>query len=130
MKFLEYHRSKIHNDKREACTRVPHARLDAVPRLVAAPYMTSDNGHYGTHDLALRNAIRTWRGVRAGHERNNGWCGEADLSSVYRGQVISHPGACQASLSGSTMGLARQEAGGHLGGASRHHREPAGLPVK
>ena len=49
MKFLEYHRSKIHNDKREACTRVPHARLDAVPRLVAAPYMTSDNACYVPH---------------------------------------------------------------------------------
>src|SRR5262252_1811863 len=29
--------------------RVPHSRLDAVPRLVAAPGATSDNGQYGAH---------------------------------------------------------------------------------
>src|SRR5215471_9788059 len=29
--------------------RVPHSRLDAVPRLVAAPDATSDNGLYGAH---------------------------------------------------------------------------------
>src|SRR5215468_1755695 len=29
--------------------RVPHSRLYAVPRLVAAPGATSDNGLYGAH---------------------------------------------------------------------------------
>jgi hypothetical protein len=44
--FPEYRRSKMHDDEREACTRLPRSRLGAMSRLVAAPCATSDKAYY------------------------------------------------------------------------------------
>jgi hypothetical protein len=79
LQFPSYHGSKMHDDAREACTRVPRSRLGAVPRL--CPLLDSDNPSYV--NLAILDFAGLPRRAFAGESRYAvGISTDAGVSSV------------------------------------------------
>jgi hypothetical protein len=70
--------SQNENTQYEQSRQNPLAEQSALPLhyllqfIEEAPIGTSDNGHYVTHSLALRNEIRTWCVVREGRYHKKG----------------------------------------------------------
>jgi len=67
-----------------------HSRLDAVPRLVAAPGATSDKRLYVSHSPALLQTVRMLAQTQHLNHKPQTACNTLSSNELWRGDLIGH----------------------------------------